>query len=156
MSSVRRLGCTQTLLLLKLTHRCRAPHQQLPALLFIFSLARSCRLARRKATCLCDGTLHSGWRKESSRSWRNESRISGDKRRFWAVTVPSIYDGQRKHHPIVVEALIGRPRSPAACRVAGMVIKDKLAIDRSISSDIRPLLLRPSYPGTLVYSLRCA
>ena len=66
---------------------------------FIFFVARSCRLARREASCGCDGTLHSGWRKESSQNWRNESRISDDRRRFWAVTVPSIYDGQRKHHP---------------------------------------------------------
>ena len=85
---------------------------------FISSLARSCRLARREASCVCDGTLYSVWRKESSRTKAGSAPTEGSFGQ-WPCRRSMTASGSTTH------ALIGRFWSPAAWLV---VIKDKLRL----------------------------
>ena len=115
---------------------------------FIYSLARSCRLARREVTWVC-----SGWRKKSSRTKAESATKKGSPDVQWpCCRVVRCHTAEAP--PMLLHALmIG---CSLVC-VAGIVVfKDKIAIDRLISSDIRPLLHRSSYPGILVNSLRSA
>ena len=97
----------------KLTHRWWAPHHATIACTlrrhFISYLTRWCWLARRQASCMRDGTLYSGSRKESTRTKAESATTEGGAGQIYCAV--HLWSTKANGTATRTHTLIGRPRS---------------------------------------------